>query len=145
MIGAFLNQQRGSQVLKQLIATTALLFSLGETLHASEESKTWEASTKAQEFVKDTIVIGMLASPYGTGWTEYDQLHTYFQRARDNGITGHEMTVAAADMTWETLREQHYHFRSAIAEQPNRGNLERRPEAHGHAQGLGDQKHDPCL
>ncbi|MGR3711615.1 MAG: hypothetical protein ACU0A6_00635 [Shimia sp.] len=90
---------------KQLIATSAVVLALGTPLHASEESKTWEATGKAQKFVQDTIVIGMLASPYGTGWTEYDQLHTYFQRARDEGITGHEMTIAAADMTWETLRE----------------------------------------
>ncbi|WP_236545300.1 dipeptidase [Tropicimonas marinistellae] len=68
----------------------------------------------------DTIVIGMLASPYGTGWTEYDQLHTYFERARENGITGHEMTLAAADMSFETLLEQHYHFRAAMAEQPDK-------------------------
>ncbi|WP_412555122.1 membrane dipeptidase [Shimia sp. MIT1388] len=84
----------------------------------SEESKTWEASPEATQFVKDTIVLGMLASPYGTGWTEYEQLHSYFQRARDNGITGHEMTLAAADMSWETFLEQHYHFRAAMAQQP---------------------------
>nr|WP_254437535.1 membrane dipeptidase [Ruegeria arenilitoris] len=60
----------------------------------------------------------MLASPYGTGWTEDEQLHTYFQRARDNGITGHEMTLAAADMSFDTLLEQHYHFRAAMAQQP---------------------------
>ncbi|WP_299419486.1 membrane dipeptidase [uncultured Shimia sp.] len=84
----------------------------------SEESKTWEASSEAAQFVKDTIVLGMLASPYGTGWTEYGQLHTYFQRARDNGITGHEMTLAAADMSWETFLEQHDHFRADMAQQP---------------------------
>ena len=50
------------------------------------------------QFVKDTIVLGMLASPYGTGWTEYSQLQDYFALARDNGITGHEMTLAAAGM-----------------------------------------------
>lgn len=86
----------------------------------SEESKTWDASPEAAQFVKDTIVLGMLASPYGTGWTEYEQLHTYFQRARDNGITGHEMTLAAADMSWETFLEQHYHFRAAMAQQPEK-------------------------
>ena len=68
--------------------------------------------------MQDTIVLGMLASPYGTGWTEDEQLHTYFQRARDNGITGHEMTLAAADMSFDTLLEQHYHFRAAMAQQP---------------------------
>jgi len=87
---------------------------------ASDESKTWDASDEAKQFVKETIVLGMLASPYGTGWTDYDQLHTYFERARENGITGHEMTLAAADMSFETLLEQHYHFRAAMAEQPDK-------------------------
>ncbi|MGI9370392.1 MAG: dipeptidase [Ruegeria sp.] len=87
---------------------------------ASEESKTWPASEEAQKFVEETIVIGMLASPYGTGWTEYEQLHTYFDRARENGITGHEMTLAAADMSFETFLDQHYHFRAAMAEQPDK-------------------------
>ncbi|MEM9058917.1 MAG: membrane dipeptidase [Pseudomonadota bacterium] len=98
-------------------AALSLLISSGQ---ASEESKTWPASDKAKQFVQDTIVIGMLASPYGTGWTEYEQLHTYFDRARENGITRHEMTIAAADMTFETLLEQHYHFRAAMAEQPDK-------------------------
>lgn len=96
------------------------LASFGVPAKASEESKDWPASEVARQFVQDTIVIGMLASPYGTGWTEYEQLHTYFERARANGITGHEMTLAAADMTFGTLLEQHYHFRAAIAEQPDR-------------------------
>ncbi|MFK8042635.1 dipeptidase [Congregibacter sp.] len=87
---------------------------------ASLESKTWPSTDKAQQFVKDTIVIGMLASPYGTGWTQPSQLHDYFQRARDNGITGHEFTVSAADMTWETFKDQHYHFRAAMAQQSDK-------------------------
>ena len=100
--------------------TTLLsLFLIGAVpVWASEESKTWPASDEAKQFVHDTIVLGMLASPYGTGWTDYAQLHTYFERARENGITGHEMTLAAADMSFETLLEQHYHFRAAMAEQP---------------------------
>lgn len=107
--------------MKKLITGTiiaATLFASGS--QASVESKTWPASDKAKQFVKDTIVIGMLASPYGTGWTEYSQLHDYFQLARDNGITGHEMTLTAADMNFETLQEQHYHFRAAMAQQPDK-------------------------
>ncbi len=88
--------------------------------HASVESKTWEASEEARQFVRDTIVIGMLASPYGTGWTDYEQLHDYFALGRDNGITGHEMTLTAASMNFDDLLEQHYHYRSAIAEQPDK-------------------------
>lgn len=106
--------------MKKVLLTTALVAGLAGTAFASEESKTWDASDEAKQFVQDTIVIGMLASPYGTGWTEYSQLHEYFGRARDNGITGHEMTLAAADMSFETLLEQHYHFRAAMAEQPDK-------------------------
>ncbi|MEM1361655.1 MAG: membrane dipeptidase [Pseudomonadota bacterium] len=93
---------------------------LAPAIQASEESKRWPASDKAVQFVHDTVVLGMLASPYGTGWTEYQQLHTYFDRARENGITGHEMTLAAADMSFETFLDQHYHFRAAMAEQPDK-------------------------
>ncbi|MEP3297459.1 MAG: membrane dipeptidase [Pseudoruegeria sp.] len=105
-------------MIKTMLASLCASVFVGCAAMASEESKTWPASEEAVQFVKDTLVIGMLASPYGTGWTDYDQLHTYFQRARDNGITGHEITLTAADMSFETLLEQHYHFRAAIAEQP---------------------------
>ncbi len=103
---------------KRLLSSLLVSAAFATSAFASEESKTWDASAEAKQFVMDTIVIGMLASPYGTGWTEYEQLHTYFDRARENGITGHEFTISAADMTWETFREQHYHFRAAMAEQP---------------------------
>lgn len=85
---------------------------------ASEESKTWEVLDAANQFVQGTIDIGMLASPHGTGWVEYSQLHDYFQSDPDNGITGHEMMLTAAGMMFENLLEQHYHFRVAMAEQP---------------------------
>lgn len=103
---------------KTLLVLAAVLIST--TSFASVESKTWEASEEAKKFVRDTIVIGMLASPYGTGWTDYKQLQDYFALARENGITGHEMTLAAATMNFETLLEQHYHFRSAMAQQPDK-------------------------
>ena len=104
---------------RTLSACAFSLFMVAGAL-ASEESKTWDASDKARQFVTDTIVIGMLASPYGTGWTKYKQLHDYFDRARENGITGHEMTLAAADMPFATFLEQHYHYRAAMAEQPDK-------------------------
>lgn len=107
--------------MKKALAIAALATCIASPTLTSEESKSWPASDKAKQFVMDTIVIGMLASPYGTSWTEYDQLQTYFGRARENGITGHEMTLAAAaDMTFETFLEQHYHFRAAMAEQPDK-------------------------
>ena len=85
---------------------------------ASLAAKHWPASDEAKQFVKDTVVIGMLASPYGTGWTENEQLLTYFQEARDAGITGHEMTLTAASMNWDNLMQQHHAYKSAMAEEP---------------------------
>ncbi|MGO1117477.1 membrane dipeptidase [Rhodovibrionaceae bacterium A322] len=104
--------------MRRLISALALSFCLAGPAMASDNSKTWPASDKAKRFVKDTIVLGMLASPYGVGWTDNKQLLEYFARARDNGITGHEMTISAAGMTFDDLIDQHYHFRSAMAEQP---------------------------
>jgi len=104
---------------KNLALFLVLLMSFS-TGHASVESKTWEASEEAKQFVKDTIVIGMLASPYGTGWTENKQLQDYFALARENGITGHELTLTAASMNFDDLLEQHYHHRSAMAEHPDK-------------------------
>jgi membrane dipeptidase len=104
---------------KKLPLFLVLLMSFSSS-YASVESKTWPASEKAKQFVKDTIVIGMLASPYGTGWTDYKQLQDYFALSRESGITGHEMTVTAASMTFEDLLEQHYHYRAAMAEQPDK-------------------------
>jgi len=106
--------------MKRSLSTILALLLVTSTSHASVESKTWEASEEAKQFVRDTIVIGMLASPYGTGWTDYKQLQDYFALARENGITGHEMTLTAADMNFETLLEQHYHHRSAMAEQSDK-------------------------
>ncbi|MBE1284978.1 MAG: dipeptidase [Rhodobacteraceae bacterium] len=106
--------------MKQFISALAISACMALPAAASEESKTWDATPEAKQFVMDTIVIGMLASPYGTGWTEYSQLHDYFALARENGITGHEMTLAAAGMTFETLLEQHYHYRAAMAEQEDK-------------------------
>ena len=106
--------------MKKMISALAMVAAMSGASFASEESKTWPASDEAKQFVQDTIVIGMLASPYGTGWTDYSQLHEYFGRARDNGITGHDMTLTAAGMTFEDLLEQHYHYRAAMAEQSDK-------------------------
>ncbi|SLN20002.1 Membrane dipeptidase (Peptidase family M19) [Roseovarius albus] len=104
--------------MKNTIASLLLTAALAHAASASEQAKTWPASEEAAQFVKDTIVLGMLASPYGTGWVENQQLLEYFQRARDNGITGHEMTLTAAGMTFNDLLDQHHHFRSAMSEEP---------------------------
>ncbi len=104
--------------LRALFATLIVLFTA--STHASLNAKTWPASDRAKQFVKDTIVIGMLASPYGTGWTRNEQLLTYFAEARGAGITGHDMTLAAASHNFDELRRQHHAFRSAMAEQPDK-------------------------
>ena len=89
--------------MKKILLAFAIAMAVTSTGHASLAAKKWPASDKAMQFVKDTIVIGMLASPYGTGWTKNEQLLTYFQEARDAGVTGHEMTLIAASMNWDHL------------------------------------------
>lgn len=54
--------------MKRLITGMLVCVAFHSTTFASVESKTWTASDKAVQFVADTIVIGMLASPHGTGW-----------------------------------------------------------------------------
>ena len=88
------------------------------SVFASLESKHWPASDKATQFVKKTIVIGMMASPYGTGWTKNEQLLEYYRESREAGITGHELTLTAASQNWDVLLQQHHAFRSAMAEEP---------------------------
>lgn len=101
------------------LALTTLLLTAGAS-HAGLDSKTWPASDEAKQFVQDTVVIGMLASPYGTGWTKNKQLLDYFEEARSAGITGHAMTLAAASHNWDDFTHQHQKHRAAMAEQPNK-------------------------
>ena len=89
-------------------------------LIASEETKTWPGSEKAMQFVKDTIVIDMFASPHGTGWTEDSNLHDYMNRAREAGITGGEMTLAAGSYSFDQFLNEHYQFRRAMAQTPDK-------------------------
>ncbi len=51
----------------KLLITLFTSVIIASTGHASLAAKKWPASDKAKQFVKDTIVIGMLASPYGDG------------------------------------------------------------------------------
>jgi membrane dipeptidase len=88
-------------IMKRILYTVMALFLLTSISYASLESKTWPASDKAKKFVKDTVVIGFFASPYGTGWTKDEHLHDYLQHSRDAGITGHDMTLAAGSYTWD--------------------------------------------
>jgi membrane dipeptidase len=109
---------RWSLNVKRVFFLIATLVFFASNAQASLDAKHWPASDKAKQFVKDTVVLGMLASPYGTGWTKNEQLLTYFKEARDAGITGHAMTLAAASHNWDELVRQHYAFKSAMAEEP---------------------------
>ena len=85
------------------IAIVASFLLLCGPLFAGEESKTWPASDKAKQFVEQNIVIGFFASPYGAGWLEEKTVHDYLNRSRAAGITGHDMTLAAATFTCKTI------------------------------------------
>ncbi len=105
---------------KRLAALVALATISPACLRAGEESKTWPASDKAKQFVKDSIVIGFFASPYGAGWLEEKTVHDYLDRSRAAGITGHDMTLAAATFTWEQYLEELARYRKAFAGQPGK-------------------------
>ena len=104
----------------QVLTTILLAGLLTNNAFAGEESKTWEASDKAKKFVRETIVIGFFASPYGAGWTEDRHLHDYLNRSRATGITGHSMTLAAAGHTWENFIAEHQKWKSTMAQDPDR-------------------------
>ncbi len=93
---------------------------LAGTLNASIESKTWPASEKAKKFVKDTIVIGFFASPYGIGWTKDEHLHDYLERSRAAGITGHSMTLTAVGHTFDDFITQHKKWRSVMGQKADK-------------------------
>ena len=101
-----------------VLCITVLLIVFSNTAFASLASKKWPASDKAKQFVKDNIVIGMMASPYGTGWTKNEQLLEYYRESREAGVTGHEITLTAASMNWDALMHQHHAHRAAMAEEP---------------------------
>lgn len=101
-------------------STILALLMLAGAVQAAEESKTWPASDKAQAFVKDSIVIGFFASPKGAGWLEEKTVHDYLNRSRAAGITGHDMTIAAATYTWEQYLAELVNFRKAFAGQPGK-------------------------
>ncbi|MEP4076302.1 dipeptidase [Haloferula sp.] len=108
----------GSSVIKSLFSAALATGLLCGSAHASVESKTWPASDKAKQFVKDTIVIDMFASPHGTGWTKDSHFHDYMNLARGAGITGGEMTLAAGSYTFAQFLNEHHQFRRVMAQDP---------------------------
>jgi len=106
------------KTIRILVATVMMVAAL--TAQASIESKTWPASDEAKQFVKDTIVIGFFATPFGIGWTEDAHLHDYLERSRNAGITGHSMTLAAGNFTWEDYFTENQKWRSTMAQRPDK-------------------------
>ena len=80
----------------------------------SIESKVWQGSEKAVEFVKRSIVLDFFASPVGTGWTTPTELLEYLAAARAAGVTGHSMTIAQASDNWEAFLRSHCQFRDTL-------------------------------
>lgn len=62
----------------------------------------------------------MFASPHGTGWTEDKHFHDYLNRAREAGITGSEMTLAAGSYSSNQYLSEHYQFRRVMAQAPDK-------------------------
>ena len=106
------------KTIKILFAIALLAAAL--SAQASIVTKTWPASDEAKQFVHDTIVVGFVASPFMAGWTDDAHLHDYLDRARDAGITGHSMTLAAATHTWENFLDEHNKWRSTMAQRPDK-------------------------
>ena len=107
-------------ILIALIAFALLSFETLPVPH-SEESKTWEASDKAKEFVKQTIVLDFFASPYGVGWNKSEHLHNYIGRAMTTGITGVSATLAATYYTWEDFLKEYHRWRTTMMEKEQGG------------------------
>jgi len=101
-----------------LVVILIITFSGGA--YASDNSKTWDSSAKAKQFVKDTIVLDMFASPYGIGWNKPEQLHEYIGRAWEAGITGASATLSPAYFTWEQFQKEHAKWRTTMLETPDR-------------------------
>jgi len=85
----------------------------------SEESKTWKSSEKAAKFVKDNIVIDFYAPPFGIGWNESSQLHTYMERALKAGVTGASITLAPTYFTWEQYQKEHANWQNTMLQKPD--------------------------
>jgi len=107
--------------LKLIISTLIIGFIITAFVSPfSEESKTWDASKKAKQFVKETIVLGFFASPGKEVFSENHQLHDYLDRSRAAGITGHSMSLASVSNTWEFFMDEHQRWASAMAEDPDK-------------------------
>ena len=106
---------------KKIISSTVVAIALlGTSANASMESKTWPASEKAKQFIKDTVVIGYFATPYGGGWNKDEHLHNYLADSRAAGITGHSMTLTSVGDTFDDFIKQNQKWRSVMAQTPDK-------------------------
>jgi len=103
-----------------LTLTTSLCISLASSSLASYESKTWPSSEKAQKFVSESIVIDFFASPYGVGWNKSEHLHDYIDRAKETGITGASVTLAATYYSWDQFHKEHKMWRNTMIATPDK-------------------------
>ncbi len=115
-----MERNTGTLVLKGLALTIVVVTLMAGVTQASMESKTWPASDKAKQFVKDTVVIDFYAPPKGTGWTEDKHLHDYMVRSREAGITGSSISLAAGTYSFDQYLNENYEFRRAMAKTPDK-------------------------
>ena len=85
------------------IASIIAGITLATSAIASDNSKVWDATDKAKQFIKENIVLDFFASPYGVGWTKPEQLHEYLNKAHEAGITGASATLAPTYYTFDQL------------------------------------------
>lgn len=86
--------------------TAILMLACSLNGFAGESSKTWDASPKAKQFVKDNIVIEFFASPYGVGFQTDKEFHDYMDRQIKAGITGTSATIGAARYSWDQFEKE---------------------------------------
>jgi membrane dipeptidase len=74
------------------------------------ESRYFDASAKAKQFVKDHITIDSLIAPVSVGWPREEMFEEYHDRACDAGITCIGMTAAYGPLTFEDFLKQSQQF-----------------------------------
>lgn len=78
------------------------------------ESRYFDASDKAKEFVRDNLMVDSLTAPVSAGWPREEMFEEYHGRAYESGIDVIGMTVSAGDFTFDVLLEQANRFYTHI-------------------------------
>ncbi|WNC73611.1 membrane dipeptidase [Thalassotalea psychrophila] len=105
---------------KTLLLSAAISIGCLNTAVAADLSKDWPSSKKADDFVKSSIVLDFFAAPYGLGWTEPEEMHTYLERAHQAGITGVSATLSASTQDWEYFQKEHALWRDNLLDTKDR-------------------------